>query len=70
MAYSNTSAQIQALSVVHTEFKDATIEALRAELAKTRLDAERARMMGEDLRSAVADPADPRDLYEALEEVN
>ena len=51
-AFSDTSTQLAALSAAHNMFKDATTEALRAELAKTRLDLERSCMAEEDARSA------------------
>ena len=77
MAYSHTPTRVVALSVAHNEFNDATIEALRAELAKTSLDLERSRMAGEDLRSLMtgdddeqADVATSPALYEGIEEVN
>ena len=84
MAYISTATHIVALSVAHrSEFRDATIEALRAELAKTRLDLERSRMTGEDLRSLMTgddeeaapeglqvDVATSPALYEGIEEVN
>ena len=46
--HTNTTTQTKALKAVHTVFKDATIEALRVELTKTRLDLERSRMAAED----------------------
>ena len=78
MAYISTTTQIAALSVAHrNEFRDATIEAVRAEPAKTRLDVERARMTGDDLRSLMtgdddeqADVATSPALYAGIEEVN
>ena len=77
MAYRNTATQIVALSVARrNEFRDATIEALRAYLAKTRLDLERSRMAGEDLRSLMTGDDDEQAdmttllaLYEGIEEV-
>ena len=78
MAYISTTTQTAALSVAHrNEFRDATIEALRAELAKTRLDLERSRMTTEDLWSLMtvdddeqADVATSPALYEGIEEVS
>ena len=76
-AFSDTSTQLASLTVVMNEFKDPRLEALLAELAKTRLDLERSRMTGEDLRSLMtgdddeqADVATSPALYEGIEEVN
>ena len=76
-AFSDTSTQLASLTVVMNEFKDPRLEALLAELAKTRLDLERSRMAGEDLRSLMtgdddeqADVATSPALYEGIEEVN
>ena len=76
-AFGDTSTQLASLTVVMNEFKDPRLEALLAELAKTRLDLERSRMAGEDLRSLMtgdddeqADVATSPALYEGIEEVN
>ena len=66
-AFSDTSTQLASLTVVMNEFKDPRLEALLTELAKTRLDLERSRMTGEDLRSRMTDDeAAPQ----GIEEVN
>ena len=76
-AFSDTSTQLASLTAVMNEFKDPRLEALLAELAKTRLDLERSRMTGEDLRSLMtgdddeqADVATSPALYAGIEEVD
>ena len=76
-AFNDTSTQLASLTVVMNEFKDPRLEALLAELAKTRLDLERSRMAGEDLRSLMTGDDDEQAdmttllaLYEGIEEVN
>ena len=76
-AYCDTSTQLASSTVVMKEFKEPRLEALLAELAKTRLDLECSRMTGEDLRSLMTgdddeqvDVATSPALYEGIEEVN
>ena len=76
-AFSDTSTQLASLTVAMNEFKDPRPEALPAELAKAKLDLERSRMTGEDIRSAIygdndeqADMATLPVPYEGIEEEN